>query len=258
MSQKAGSPRNAHSGFSNALNTHFPGSHKECEFVNVFADQLSKRGFNAENSIACVGICRDEICRTLEDEVSKKYGDCFSVRGLGGFIFCGRTGFGAAHAHSPLISGRDKYVYVVAPHIGISADGVLGECTREGRDKLSHACGALAAFHGKLLKGSVSTQLCMKDLEMSAMSQLLVENIPWGSEPDLAGLTKIAANVIVTKQLEDIIQATVNTSKADYAVISGVQIHGPGLKESYFYPLTDLCYSVVDGKKEMVNVSTSY
>jgi hypothetical protein len=255
MSSGADSPRNVHSGFNSALNTYFPGSQVESEFVSGFAKLLSQRGFNADNSIACVGICRDEICKTLEEEVSKKYGDCFSVRGLGGFIFCGRTGFGAAHAHSPLISGRDKYVYVVAPHIGISADGVLGECSREGREKPSHACGALAAFHGKLLEGSVSTQLSMNDLEMSAMSQLLVENIPWGSQPDLGELTKIAANVIVTKQLEDIISATVNTSKADYAVIGGVQIHGPGLKRSYFYPLTDLCYSVVDGHKEMVDVS---
>lgn len=40
---------------------------------------------------------------------------------------------------------------------------------------------------------------------------------------DLAGLTKLAESVIVTEQLQAMISATVNTTDADYAIVSTVQ-----------------------------------
>ncbi|KAG5190844.1 low-co2 inducible protein lcib [Tribonema minus] len=218
--------------------------------------ELDKLGFRDESTIACIGICRDEICGALVEETKARFGDLFVFRGLGGFIFCGKTGFRAAHAHSPLNEdGREKYLYIVAPHIGISADGTLGTCDRKGRGGTSHACGALHAFHQMLRKGHVDTRLAMDDIEMSVMSQLLIQDIEWGSVPDFGELTKIAARVIIRKQLEEIIRETVDTSRADYAVVAGIQIHGPGYHHSFFMPMQKHCYAVVKGKRVALPVT---
>ncbi|KAG5192685.1 low-co2 inducible protein lcib [Tribonema minus] len=249
------SPRDAIPSFTTALAKHFPGAAKEAAFVDACASVLNKAGFREDNSIACVGICRDEICGSLMTEVQSKFGESFGFRGLGGFIFAGKTGFGAAHAHCPANpDGRHKYVYIVAPHIGIGQDGKLGSCNRAGIGHTSTACGALAAFHGGLSSGSVSPQLAMDDLEMSAMSALLLQSIPWGTVPDLAELTKIAARIIAEKQVAAAIAATVDPAKADYAMITGIQIHGPGLQQTYIMPIADLCYAVVDGEKTMLSI----
>ena len=82
-------------------------------------------GFNAENSIALVGVCRDEICSPFVQHVVGHFGHTFGIRGLGGFISCGRTGFGAAQAHSPVVGGKRSYVYFVAPHIAIDEHGMV-------------------------------------------------------------------------------------------------------------------------------------
>ncbi|CAM9844616.1 unnamed protein product [Discosporangium mesarthrocarpum] len=66
--------------------------------------------------------------------------------------------------------------------------------------------------------------------------------------PDLADLTKLAEKVLAEEQLKARIAATVDTSTADYAVIAGIQVHGPGGK-TYFYPVTDHCQTVVKGVK---------
>mmetsp|Transcript_508 Transcript_508/g.674 ORF Transcript_508/g.674 Transcript_508/m.674 type:complete len:254 (+) Transcript_508:85-846(+) len=245
-------------GFQKALMSSFPGSMGEREFISMIALNLSLKGFTKGNCIPIVGCCRDEICITLMDEVKANFGDYFSIRGLGGFIFSGTSGFSAAHHHSPLVSGKSKYVYIVAPHIGISKDGIMGKCSREGRDAASSACGALCGFYDNFKAGKVTAQLSMDDLEMSAMSQILIESIPWGSKLDLAELTKIAAKAIAGKQLQKVIAATVDVAKADYAVVAGIQIHGPGLKNSFFCPLPEFCYSVVDGKKEAVEIQNPF
>lgn len=80
-------------------------------------------GFSGENSIACVGVCRDELCDPFVHEVIARFGPTFGMRGLGGFLSCGNTGFGAAHAHSPVVDGRRRFVYFVAPHIAIDELG---------------------------------------------------------------------------------------------------------------------------------------
>eukprot|EP00611_Tribonema_gayanum_P016554 TRINITY_DN2885_c0_g1_i4.p1 TRINITY_DN2885_c0_g1~~TRINITY_DN2885_c0_g1_i4.p1 ORF type:complete len:209 (+),score=39.58 TRINITY_DN2885_c0_g1_i4:190-816(+) len=153
------SPRKAYPNFSASLNTYFPGAQRESLFWDCCVEALETHGFKDDNTIACIGVCRDEICGTLMDEVKKRFGDLFIFRGLAGFIFCGKTGLKAAHAHSPICNetGREKYLYVVAAHIGVSADGTLGRVDRRGRgSEASYACGALAYFHSMLVKGQVN------------------------------------------------------------------------------------------------------
>lgn len=76
------SPRIAYPAFNATLNTHFPGAQRESSFWDCCVAALDAQGFQDDNTIACIGVCRDEICSTLMDEVKKRFGDLFIFRGL--------------------------------------------------------------------------------------------------------------------------------------------------------------------------------
>ncbi len=73
----------------------------------------------------------------------------------------------------------------------------------------------------------------------------LLREIPYGSVPDLLELTKVTQAAIQT-DLENTIKAVVHTDKSDYAVVTGIQIHGP--EKNYVWPVS--CYAVIDGAKQ--------
>ena len=50
--------------------------------------------------------------------LSQKWAHHFDIGALAGFVLCGKTGFKAAFAHSPVEDGKERYVFWVAPHIG--------------------------------------------------------------------------------------------------------------------------------------------
>ena len=52
-----------------ALDRHFPGAVLESDYVMQTARRLHQSGFSAANTVAWVGLCRDEIAGTLLAEV---------------------------------------------------------------------------------------------------------------------------------------------------------------------------------------------
>ncbi len=194
-----------------------------------------------------------KICGSLVHELEKKLGSSFCLRSLSGFLSCGKMAFGAAHSHTPIKEGhRVKYTYVVAPHIGISADGTVGAVERVGQPKPSGACGALRAFHSALSSGQLDgeTKFESSDMEMSAIKQLLSQRCK--RDASLADVTKEALAVI-QEQLESIIKELVNEDQTDYAVISGIQVHGPGVANNFFWPST--CYTCEAGNRRTIKFS---
>ena len=59
--------------------------------------------------------------------------------------------------------------------------------------------------------------------------------------PDLLELTRTAQKAIL-EDIEKGIQSVVDTKKSDYALITGIQIHGP--EDNYVEPGT--CYAMID------------
>lgn len=251
--------------FRAALDEVFPGAIEEVSFVKRASFVLKSEGFNSENSIACVAVCRDELCDPFVSAVISSFGPTFGMRGLGGFISCGQTGFGAAHAHSPVVDGRQRFVYFVAPHIGIDDAGAIGKVGRPGISKKSSACGALCAFHAEIESGDVDLKLNMSDVEQCMLKQAMTPKLATGvsafpcasgfKTTDLAGLTKLAESVIVTEQLQAMISATVNTTDADYAIVAGIQIHGPGGK-TYFCQVPEHCVTCVKGSVSPLHIDS--
>lgn len=105
--------------FQESLAHHFPGAVTEAAMVARSLEVLATHGFTADNAIACVGVCRDELCRSLVWTVREAWGEAFNFSSLGGMLTLGTAGFTAAHYHAPIVDGRERYVYFVMPHIEI-------------------------------------------------------------------------------------------------------------------------------------------
>merc|ERR1712046_378702 len=98
-----------------------------------------------------VSLCRDEITNDLLEELDSLWGQSFNIGSLGGMVFCGSTTFTNAMSHvpAPIDGGREKFLFTVAPHIGIDEDGNIGVVERAGRGS-SVASEALSTFLNEL------------------------------------------------------------------------------------------------------------
>ncbi len=205
---------------------------------------MAQHGFNRDNTIACVGVCRDELCRSLVWTVRDDWGDAFNFSSLGGMLTLGTSGFSAAHFHAPVVDGRERYIYIVMPHIGISDEGELGVCFRAGRHGSSVACGALTAVREELKSGGLDLKLDHHNIEYSMLKQHLAPRLT-DEIPDMATLTHLMSE-LVSDELERMIELTVDTEIADYAVLTGVQIHRP-VSGALIWP--NRRYAVVRGQR---------
>ncbi len=220
---------------------------KESDFIKKTYEILKKTGFNKDNSIASVCACRDEICQSVAEEINKFWGLSFNFSSLAGLFTAGKTGMKAFISHVPA-SDKERYVFYVFSHIGIDEEGNLGVCKRRGIEK-SHACGALCNFHGELLSGKIFIKLDEDDMEIGFLKRRLLRELKYGETPDLLQLTRITLKSAI-EDLQDTIEKVVDKNKADYAVISGIQVHGP--EENYIVP--DECYVVIDGEKKKLKL----
>lgn len=97
----------------------------------------------------------------------------FKMGGLNGYPFAGVTGMNAFAHHVP----EDGAVVVFyAPHIGITADGKIGEIHRIGQSTNSACCGAAKGALGKLLKGEIEEgHVTDLDYQMNTIEQIFLK-----------------------------------------------------------------------------------
>jgi hypothetical protein len=230
--------------FKETVAHHFPGTRSELMYVAQTYDQLEALGFSAENSITCVGRCRDELTRPLKLLLHHAWGAAFELASLAGMMNAGRTGFAAAIGHAPTVFDRRRYIFYAFSHIGIAADGSFGLSLRPGQPEHTTTCGALAALLMEIHDGRVDDALDEADWEQSLLRRRLLPLIN-SAEPDLIDLTRIAHDAML-EDLEHLVALTVDPGSADYAIFTGIQIHGPQSK-NYVWPATS--YALVDGKR---------
>uniref|UniRef100_A0A6U2HGA8 Limiting CO2-inducible protein B/C beta carbonyic anhydrase domain-containing protein n=1 Tax=Hemiselmis andersenii TaxID=464988 RepID=A0A6U2HGA8_HEMAN len=220
--------------FAEMLEDLFPRAVPEQVFVKHMSSVLNNHGFKKDTSINLVSTCRDELCRSLTDLLDSEWNPHFSISSLAGFVFCGRTGFKAAMAHAPVVNGKERYVFWVAPHIALSADGQVGKCFRPHRRDASSACGALLGVLAELKSGKMSLRLDQTDIEQSLVKQELVGHLPYGHLPTLVELTYAAYDCIL-KEIKETAAVSIHPSNCEYAIVAGIQIHGPG-GQNFFWP----------------------
>jgi hypothetical protein len=243
---------------------HFPVVQKDVDFLGRVSEALENLGFNKNNSIALVDACRDEITRGLVQNIDKIYGESFNISGLGGYVNCGKTGLKAGMAHSPTLPDRDqngkireKYIFFAFPHVAVSADGSEGLVQRIGREKISSACGALIAIQGEA-KGYKGEAQYQDDIEYTILRNKVLHkascqcNLATES-PSLMEVTKTALEVI-TEDLNDLLSKVVDPATADFAVVTGIQIHAgtseapDGVNQFVDYVAPGTMYAVVNGQ----------
>ena len=240
--------------FMKKLNETFPGAMLETTLVAKATKVMNSYGFNKENSIPLISVCRDEITRTLVEDFEELWGLSFSSGSLAGMAFLGKTGMGAGMAHAPQTDdGVERYIFVCAPHVAISETGEVGKCVRVGRENIGSACGALIAMQSELAGGKIGVATNTMDMELTMMKQQLSELIPYGKVPSLEDLTKTAQKCI-QNQLESILSGMSGnlTGRTEYCFLSGVQIHGPD-NADFFWP-ADMYYVKLDGTKVNIDL----
>ena len=81
--------------------------------------------------------------------MSRRWGEAFTLGGLAGLPFVGKSGFGAYFHHVPV---NGKLLIIFAPHVGIGQLGKIGALQRDGQDSVSSACGAAIGAYKELQK----------------------------------------------------------------------------------------------------------
>lgn len=236
-------------GIEDVLKGLFERVYAEADFVEKTQKELDKYSFNVENSIACVSVCRDEITQPFINLIRSKWGEAFNLSSLAGMFFAGQTGLMAAMHHSPVVDGKERYVFFAMSHIAVSDDGRIGADRRIGREGNSIACGALNAFQKELKEGKLNLSMDDIDIEQSLLKRRLLREIPYGHVPDLLELTKITQKII-QKDIEYALNTIVDRNKSDYAMVTGIQIHCP--EGNYIYPVS--CYAVVNEVMERIDI----
>ncbi len=231
-------------GYEKVMKESFENAIKEVDYIRKTYNILHDFGFNDDNAFASVCVCRDEISQTVRSIVKHIWGEAFNFSSLAAMFTAGKTGLKAAIHHAPRVDDKERYVFYVIPHIAINEDGKSGFCKRRGIKEDSSACGALCLFLNELHEGRLLIKLDEEDIEESLLKRRLLREIPYGHVPDLIELTKITRKVI-QEDLEHIIEKVVDTSKSNYALFSGIQIHAPDA--NYIWPGDS--YVVIDGKK---------
>ncbi|KAG2425312.1 hypothetical protein HXX76_013729 [Chlamydomonas incerta] len=111
----------------------FPSALSVDDFMARVEVALAGYGFTGDNSIAMTNLCRDESVLILEDKIESAFGSCFSTHGLGGVLTCGVIGMKAGLSHSPVVGGKERYVFFSFPHIAIDSNGkCMGDLKRDG------------------------------------------------------------------------------------------------------------------------------
>lgn len=262
-------------GRAKVVNQHFPTALGIDDFIHRLEIALYAYGFNGDNSIAMVNLCRDEITVSLKNKIDQCFGSSFNTNGLGGVLTCGVTGVAAGLSHAPVSkgSGKERYVFFSFPHISVDARGNVGAISRPGRPGNSCACGALNKALIDIKAEGVDANCKVPgvheplDPEFTILKQRLARRLRYDgmgdrevAGMDLVGLTKVAEKTI-TDDLDFLISRTVDPQKADYAVITGTQIHswGPAFDDEspnleFIAPATT--YVVVNGTKTNIDLNT--
>ena len=256
------------------IRKHFPTSLGVDDFLSRLEIALFSHGFTGENSIAMSNLCRDEVTSGLKAKIDAVFGSSFNTNGLGGVLTCGLTGVKAGLSHSPVsaTSGKERYVFLSFPHIAIDSEGAVGAISRPGRPGSSCACGALNAAlidiksSGLDANCKVPGQHDPLDPEYSILKQRLARRIRYEglTKDDVSGLDLVAmthvADRTITDDLEYLIKHSVDTRRADYAVVTGVQVHSWGTLYSgdephleYIAPST--VYTVVNGQRTYLDLA---
>ena len=230
-----------------AQNKYFPTALLSSDLDAKVASTLYRRGFTPANTLFAHSVCSDEVNQNAEELVNlmvSRWQEGFTLGGLGGLPFAGRSGFRAFLHHVP---DNGKLLILFAPHVGIDANGEIGALEREGQSQVSKACGAAvgsykaikdeaekAVKNPQLLPASLMTMLDTKeaDYEFDPELGIIIDRL----KPLIPGIEKAGDPItyvtyqmytIVRDLLDDCIKETSDVWDwaTEVAIVGGIMIN---------------------------------
>eukprot|EP00741_Cyanophora_paradoxa_P007861 tig00001222_g7605.t1 len=250
--------------FQARINDVYPGAVLGRDFVRNTGSKLASLGFSPANAIPCICLCRDEICQPFYQDIQKQWATrstlgAFNMSSLAGILNIGKTGLVAAQSHAPVRDGTERYVFYGFTHVAIGEAGEVGVCTRPGRPEPSSACGALLAVQDTYKAGPGAPggagarveDLDADDVEAGLVCRAVRARLPPthpGGTPSLEAITSAACEEL-SERMARLIELTTRDRACNYALFTGVQIHGPDGND-YVFPR--LGYAMVEGRRHEV------
>ncbi len=216
-------------------------------FVEEATRVLADMGFNASNSLAVVGLTRDEVTRPLLHAVTRAMGEPYVTHSLGGQFNVGKEGIKQMLNRAPqkTSGARPKLVFITGPNLAVNQDGDTGIMYRKNRPEPVDTNSELLEFVRKFKTGTFNLHrnprsgfevgddldlemLTAEDLELTVLHQKLSRQMIRDggmNNTDLASVARVAARSAL-HDIEGAVGRYVNLSKVDVAVVSLVQVHG--------------------------------
>eukprot|EP00043_Microstomoeca_roanoka_P021112 m.254882 g.254882 ORF g.254882 m.254882 type:complete len:259 (+) comp18798_c0_seq1:299-1075(+) len=222
------------------LHQHFKSAYTISDIIAQVAAILKGEGFVAENTLPAVSFCSDEINRSFGKLVGRTWRDPFTIGGLAGFPFGGRTGFAAWSQHRPSEDGH--LLLIVASHVGIARPTAtspiweFGACDRQDVAEVDKACGAAIAAYYKpkpkdLPRLHDLQQRCIEDIVASHRKDI---DSTADASTQMAQLATMMAEVNYAEALAIIPE---EFNGCPIAILGGVHINAPPGIEDFFVPL---------------------
>eukprot|EP00898_Chlorokybus_atmophyticus_P008018 jgi/Chlat1/8217/Chrsp76S00614 len=210
-----------------SIATYFAGARELHQVRDIAYDILAKEGFTPENTLLGNSTCPDEI-NSINQWNHLMLHENFSLGGLTGLPFVGRTGFGA-FSHHACDDGRLLVLY--SPHVGIDRDGRVGKLLRHGQSGVSAACGSAIAAYGSCVAGKGFEG--EGDYQQKVVYETVKSSLPRLKEVDspMAELPYVVYEKI-RQELLDIIRAS--DFSGPIALLGGIQINTSEGMPDYF------------------------
>eukprot|EP00056_Hartaetosiga_gracilis_P016300 m.4607 g.4607 ORF g.4607 m.4607 type:complete len:250 (+) comp3939_c0_seq1:515-1264(+) len=220
-----------------ALREIFPGKAviPVMDLVEGLNTYLEKRGYNPKNTLLAVSSCPDEVNREFDKSFSSHWGLSFTLSGLAGIPFVGKTGFQAYLSHMPEEDGR--LLVVSHSHVGIR-EGVLGDLSRKNMKTTSKACGsAIAALHTlDKYQGNVEHEDCpVDDYQQCQVTKIVHKEYDAikKSDNEMAKLSCVVSKAVL-KTLRSMLPEELDVPSV---FLNGVLVNTEPDEEDLFIPL---------------------
>ena len=207
----------------------WPGAVTPAALVAWSLTALAPHGFAPGGALPLIGVCRDEMLSPVIRSIQDRWGPSFSLSGLAGMPFLGRSGLAAAASHTPDREERARFVAFLFAHIGITADGTIGLARRPWQESPRPTCGALSVLLQELGDG-VERPMDRIDPDDPEVSQLwaAVRRRTAGPVADLPTLTELVRGLAVEELVRQVgVLERDDPAGTDLAVVSGIVVHGP-------------------------------
>lgn len=208
------------------LATQFPTARGVDSYLDHALEVTAELDFTSENTFAAISVCRDELTQRFVGKVTERWGLPFSLGGLGALPSLGPTGWRAALSHVPSDNGRGRLIIFGLPHIGIDANGEVGQSIRRHQDEATPTCGAMATLFTELHAPEEPHPSEIDDFEAERL-RTIINRQAVDLPQDVIALTKIATQAVENEMWRQI-NALRAVEHMDVAVFCGIQIHLPG------------------------------